>query len=130
MKTQSVGTVARAAGVGVETIRYYERVGLLDEPSRKASGYRAYDNGAVERLRFIRRAKALGFTLREIKELIALDARAPGCEDVRERAETKIKDVRAKIDELSRIETALREIVATCGENDGCGLSCSVVRCL
>lgn len=72
MKPLTIGEVARQAGVGVETVRFYERQGLLEEPERRASGYRQYDEEAVAILRFIRRAKELGFTLREIKALLAL----------------------------------------------------------
>ena len=68
----TIGAVARRAGVGIDTIRYYEREGLLPEPQRRASGYRDYGPDVVERLRFIRRAKDLGFTLEEIRELLAL----------------------------------------------------------
>jgi MerR family copper efflux transcriptional regulator len=75
MDTQTritIGAVARRAGVGIDTIRYYEREGLLPKPRRRASGYRDYGSEVVERLRFIRRAKDLGFTLEEIRELLAL----------------------------------------------------------
>ena len=72
MKSLTIGQLARRAGVGVETVRFYERKGLLEEPSRRPSGYRQYDEGVVDRLRFIRRGKELGFTLGEIKELLSL----------------------------------------------------------
>jgi MerR family copper efflux transcriptional regulator len=68
----TIGVVARRVGVAIDTIRYYEREGLLPEPARRASGYRSYGEGAVTQLRFIRRAKELGFTLEEIRELLAL----------------------------------------------------------
>src|SRR4051812_35457550 len=97
-KGLTVGQVAGRAGVGVETVRFYEREGLLERPSRLPSGYRQYDAGVVARLRFIRRAKELGFTLNEIGELLSLrldpDTTAA---DVRRRAEGKLADIEAKI---------------------------------
>src|ERR1041384_5413921 len=98
MKPLTIGEVARRAGVGVETVRFYERQGLLAEPPRRGSGYRQYDQEAVAVLRFIRRAKELGFTLREIKGLLALrlDASATRAE-VRKQAEAKLADIEARI---------------------------------
>src|SRR5262245_11414989 len=98
MKPLTIGEVARRAGVGVETVRFYEREGRLDEPARRASGYRQYGEDAVARLRFIRRAKELGFSLKEIAELLALRADpATTRADVRRRAETKVADIEAKV---------------------------------
>ena len=98
MRTMSIGQLAKDVGVGVETVRFYERKGLLDVPARKDSGYRQYDDEAVERLRFIRKAQQVGFTLKEIQDLLALrddpDARRA---DVRERAAGKIADIDAKV---------------------------------
>src|SRR5881394_2167200 len=98
MDMLSIGQVARRAGVGVETVRFYEREGLLEEPARKASGYRQYTGDVVARLRFIKRAKDLGFTLREIAELLALrsDPDNP-CAEVRQRAQAKVADIDARI---------------------------------
>ena len=99
MNTQTpmtIGAVARRVGVAIDTIRYYEREGLLPEPLRRASGYRSYDEGAVRQLRFIRRAKDLGFTLEEIRDLLALSAdRQRGVKAVKKRAEERL----AAIDE-------------------------------
>ena len=94
MKTLTIGQVAREAGVGVETVRFYEREGLIEEPSRRASGYRQFDEAVVDRLRFIREAKELGFTLNEIKELLSLKLDpASSCGDVKHRAEVKIAEI-------------------------------------
>ena len=99
----SIGSVAKRATVGIDTIRYYEREGLLPPPRRRASGYRDYDAAAVDRLRFIRRAKSLGFTLDEIRELLALSAdHQHGMRDVKRRAETKLAEVDQRIAELQR----------------------------
>ena len=94
MSLMKIGEVAKQSEVGIETIRYYEREGLLAEPKRRPSGYRQYDQSVVARLKFIRRAKELGFTLAEIRELLGLwfDSNTR-CEHVRQRAEQKITDI-------------------------------------
>ena len=109
----TIGQIARSAGVGVETVRFYERQGLLQEPARKESGYRQYPEDVVARLRFIKRAKELGFSLKEIKELLALRVDPDTtCADVRSRAEAKIADVEEKIKALQRIKKALVKLTA------------------
>ncbi len=130
MDGMTIGQVARAAGVGVETIRFYERRGLLDEPPRRASGYRQYSDGAVRQLRFIRRAKELGFSLREIAELLELRAETPTqCEDVRRRLEAKITDIENRIADLHHIKRALAELAATCAAQDPIG-ACPILEAL
>jgi Hg(II)-responsive transcriptional regulator len=115
MKALTIGQVGRRAGVGVETVRFYEREGLLERPARGASGYRQYGEGAVARLRFIRRAKELGFTLKEVADLLAL-RQGPDvtCADVKQKALAKIADVEAKIRDLARIRQALLAVTAPC----------------
>ena len=115
MKPLTIGQVARRAEVGVETVRFYERQGLLVEPPRKESGYRQYTEDVVARLRFIRRAKELGFTLKEIAELLALRLDPDtSCAEVRGRAKAKIDDIDAKIQDLQRMRQALDKLVASC----------------
>jgi MerR family mercuric resistance operon transcriptional regulator len=115
MRPLSIGQVARRAGVGVETVRFYERQGLLDEPIRRESGYRQYGEDVVSRLRFIRRAKELGFTLKEVAELLALRLDPDStCADVKQRAQAKLADIEAKIRDLERIRRALLEVTASC----------------
>ncbi len=111
----TIGQVAKAAGIGVETVRFYERRGLLAEPSRRSSGYRSYGPSAIARLQFIRRAKDLGFTLSEIKALLAL-RRDPTstAADVRSQALAKIEDVDARIRSLQDIRSALERLVSEC----------------
>jgi len=111
----TIGQLSRLSGTGVETIRFYEREGLISEPPRRASGYRQYPIDTLSRLRFIRHAKALGFSLKDIKELLELRV-APGttCGDIRKRAEVKITDVRAKLEMLRQIEQALVKLTAAC----------------
>lgn len=110
-----IGQVAGRARVGVETIRFYERQGLLDEPPRTGSGYRQYPHEVVDRLRFIQRAKALGFSLSEVKELISLrlDA-AMGAGEVRSRALGKITEIERKVLDLQRMKGALVDLVEAC----------------
>ncbi len=116
MKPLTIGKVARHAGVGVETIRFYERQGLIEEPPRSESGYRQYPEETVFRLRFISRAKELGFSLKEIKELLSLRAFPRSrCADVRKSAEAKIKDIEQKVHTLQRMKKALVKLTAACG---------------
>jgi len=115
MQSLTIGEVAKAAEVGVETVRFYEREGLIAEPPRRQSGYRQYPPETVRRLRFIRRAKDLGFTLKEIGELLDLrvDPRK-SCADVRTLAKAKMADVESKMLDLAQIQAALTELVRTC----------------
>jgi len=115
MESLTIGKVARLAGIGVETIRFYEREGLIEAPPRRESGYRQYPEETVQRLRFIKRAKDLGFTLREIRELLALriDPETT-CADVRLRAEAKIDDIEEKIRLLQRMKEALAKLTMAC----------------
>ena len=119
MSALKIGEVARRSEVGIETIRYYERQGLLAEPDRRPSGYRQYDESVVSRLQFIRRAKELGFTLSEIKELLGLwfDVNTK-CVHVRQRAERKINDIEDKIRSLQRMKRSLKKIVSQCENRD------------
>lgn len=115
MNHLTIGQVAKEGGVNLETVRYYERRRLLPRPPRTVSGYRAFSGDAVRRIRFIKRAQALGFSLREIEELIALRAR-PGrsCASVQARAKAKIADIEAKLRTLTAMRRALTLLVAAC----------------
>ncbi len=114
-KPLTIGLVARRADVGVETVRFYERQGLIEEPPRRPSGYREYDDEVVSRLGFIRRAKELGFTFKEIKELLSLrrDPSTPAA-DVKRRAEAKIADIESKIRTLQKMKEALGKLTSAC----------------
>lgn len=115
MTAMKIGEVAKRSGIGIETIRYYEREGLLLEPERRPSGYRQYDESTLERLEYIRRAKELGFTLAEIRELLELSFAAhAGCDHIRQRAEAKIADIEGKIRNLLQMKRSLGKIVAQC----------------
>ena len=118
-KELTVGKLAEFADVNVETIRFYERKGLMPKPLRKPSGYRLYSQDDVKRLQFIVHAKDLGFSLREIKELLELRIDAESsCDDVREQAETKIADIERKIADLQRIHEVLCQLAAACRVKD------------
>lgn len=115
MTTFTIGKIAKAAGLGVETVRFYERLGLIAEPGRSGSGYRQYRPETVRRLQFIVRAKALGFTLQEIGKLLDLRATpGAGCADVQARAEAKITDIEERIAQLNAMKRVLGELVAQC----------------
>lgn len=127
----TIGRAAREAGVGVETIRFYERQRLVAQPPKpQGVGVRLYPADTVERIRFIKEAQELGFSLREIHELLALRADpAADCSDVRERATAKLDDVQRKIQRLQDIGAALERLIAAC---PGCGglQACSIMDAL
>ena len=109
------GQVAKKTGVGVETLRFYEREGLLAKPACAASGYRQYPAETVERVRFIRRAQLLGFQLKDIKELLALRENPnAGSGDVREKAVAKLADIGRRIKDLEVMKAELSRLVAAC----------------
>jgi MerR family mercuric resistance operon transcriptional regulator len=109
------GEVAALAGVNAETLRYYERRGLLDEPPRSVGGYRAYPDGAVEVVRFVKRTQELGFSLGEIDELLHLAGGGPDdCDQVRILAEIKMEELARRIRDLNRMRDSLADLVSTC----------------
>jgi MerR family mercuric resistance operon transcriptional regulator len=122
--------LADAAGVNLQTIRYYERQRLLPKPPRTPQGHRIYPPEAVRRVRFIKRAQALGFTLKEIRDLLLLRVTpGRGCADVRTRARAKIEDVDEKIAALRAMREALDRLVATC-RTDGPLSACPILDAL
>ncbi|AMV22621.1 heavy metal-responsive transcriptional regulator [Planctomyces sp. SH-PL14] len=128
--TLTIGKLAKAAEVGIETIRFYEREGLLAPAGRKASGYRQYEQDAVAKLRFIRMAKRLGFSLKEIQSLLELrlDPRAKRS-SLKAKAQAKIADIEARVEELLQMKRALLPLVDAC---DGLGPleGCPILRAL
>jgi MerR family transcriptional regulator, copper efflux regulator len=120
----TIGAVARGAGVPIDTIRYYEREGLLPPPRRRESGYRDYDRTTVEHLRFIRRAKSLGFSLDDIRELLALSSdHERGVRNVKQRAQARLAKLELRIQELQRMRRGLKHLIAACpgrGDPDSC----------
>lgn len=126
----TIGQLAKRAAVGVETIRFYEREGLLAPPARLASGYRQYDYAAVERVKFIRRAQRLGFTLKDAKDL--LDLRADPTADrseVRDKATKKVGDIDQKIRDLQTMREELMRLVAGC-HGEGPAHHCPIITAI
>ncbi len=121
-----IGAVAKAAGLGVDAVRFYEREGLIEEPRRRPSGYRQYEPEVVLQLRFIRDAKGLGFSLKEIRELLSLEAdTAATAADVRELAERKLSDIAQRVESLQAMQAALSTLVDGCpgsGPMSGCSI--------
>ena len=114
MNSMKIGAVAKLSGTGIETIRYYEKQGLLLEPERRPSGYRQFDESTVKRLVYIRQAKELGFTLAEIRELLELSFAHSDCSHIHLRAESKIGDIENKIRNLQQMKRSLQKIVQRC----------------
>ena len=128
MPTFSIGQLAKRAGVAIDTVRYYERNQLLAPAGRLESGYRRYGDTELKRLRFIRRAKALGFTLADIRELLSLsDERSVA--KVKRAAEAKLADVEQRLAELERIRGGLRSLVAAC-PGHGRAEACPILNAL
>lgn len=130
METLTIGKVAKATDVGIETIRFYEREGLIVNPPRSPSGYRAYPSETVARIRFIRTAKDLGFSLKEIRELLSMRVDPIGsCLEVRELAESKIADVEERIRVLQNIRVSLVRLVAACEDRQPTN-ECPILDCI
>lgn len=126
----TIGQVAAAAEVNVQTVRYYERRGLMPRPPRTPSGYRQYGPGAVQRLRFIRRAQDLGFALDEIRELLALRVRhASACSTVEAVARRKMALVERKIGELQQLNRSLERLVEACEAKEPTG-ECPILEAI
>src|SRR5438034_11307748 len=122
----AIGVLATHTGTNIETIRYYERVGLLPAPARSSGGYRLYGTDHLKRLNFIRRARTLGFSIGEVRTLLRLaDERKRPCAEVRVVADAHLKDVRTKIADLKVMERVLRGTVARCA--DGTGSHCPLI---
>ncbi len=111
----TIGQLAKAAGVNVQTVRFYEREGILKPQTRLQSGYRVYNEDSLKRLYFIRQAKDLGFSLEEIRSLLSLRVRSANqCDQVRSRAEKKLNDVQQKIRHLKNLERTLKGLISDC----------------
>lgn len=111
----TIGQLARIVGVNVQTVRYYERLNLLVPSARRPSGYRLYSHEEERRLRFIKNAQALGFTLREIAELLALRVASTACRgDMQKRAQAKLAQVESKVDDLQALARALKNLIQAC----------------
>ena len=128
MDALGIGQLAKQGGVGIDTVRYYERNGLLSPRTRLASGYRRYGELELARLRFIRRAQALGFTLKEVKELLALSTQRD-VGRVKRSAQAKLVDVEARIAALERVRDGLAKLIKAC-PGHGRAADCPILRAL
>ena len=118
----TIGELAKMCGVGVETIRYYERRGLIPDPRPRKVGYREFSNDDVRRVRFVKQAQGLGFTLKEIAELLALRVSpTTTCTDVRDLAEAKLEDIEEKLRTLKAFKKALGKLVRECSQTGAKG---------
>jgi MerR family mercuric resistance operon transcriptional regulator len=125
----TISQLARQAGVKTETVRYYQRIGVLRTPKRPGRGFRAYDDEDASHLRFIRHGQTLGFTLNEIAALLHLSS--ADCAEAERIAKERLLSVRAKIDDLRRLETALQNTITACEQRDayaGCPLITALLK--
>lgn len=130
MDSLTIGELAKQTATGLETIRFYEREGLIDSPPRRPSGYRAYPPETVVRVRFIRTAKELGFSLKEIAELLALRVDpVESCAHVKSIAEAKIADIERRVRTLQRMRKSLHKLVDACDAKTPTG-ECPILESL
>ena len=128
MENLTIGALAKAAGVNVETIRFYQRKGLLPEPEKPYGGIRRYAEADVTRVRFVKSAQRLGFSLDEVAELLQLED-GTHCDEASSLAERKLQDVREKMTDLARMEAVLSELVCACHARKG-NVSCPLIGSL
>lgn len=129
MSTLTIGKLAKACDVKVDTVRYYERKGLLLPLERTESGYRVYSTDSVKRLRFVRKAQSLGFTLEEIRELLELSEQPEAdCSDIRDKASKKIEEVEKRIFDLVSIKESLTELSEFCPGKGKPLSDCSILK--
>ena len=127
MSALTISRLAEQAGVGVETIRYYQRIGLLEEPVKPAQGYRIYPDEYLARLHFISRAKQLGFTLNEIKDLLMLES--SDCQQTQEIARQKLESIQQRIIDLTAMAGSLEQLIDACHEG-GSSNTCPIINTL
>ncbi len=132
MKHLKIGELAKTSNTPIETIRYYEKIGLLNKPERTASGYRIYSNEYIEGLKFIKRAKHVGFSIKEIHDLLYLrhEKHSKTCHDVKDFASKKLIDIEEKISELTNIKNALENIVNSCDGGNSSADHCNILNAL
>ena len=126
-KQLTIGRVAKKAGVNIETIRYYQRIGIIKEPQKPLSGFRIYSTDTINRITFIKRAQQLGFSLKEVVEL--LDLGEGHCADVRLKAEMKRKQIEDQIRDLKKLHSTLDTLINTCQQETG-SVACPIVETL
>ncbi len=124
----TIGSLAKAANVNIETIRYYQKMALLKEPKKPVSGFRQYSSDYIDRVCFIKRAQQLGFTLKQIQEL--LDLGDGHCKEVRELAEQKLEEIEARIKDLRNIRKSLNEMIKHCDITEEQDVRCALISSL
>ena len=124
----SIGELSRRTGCNIETIRYYEKIGMIDAPLRTGGGQRIYPTDYLKKLSFVLRARGLGFTLNDVRALLALERRGHSCSEVKTLAGRHLEDVRSKIADLRVMESALEALEARCG--DGAAEACPMIETL
>ncbi len=130
MNKLTIGQVARRAEIGIETIRFYERKGLIDEPERKASGYRQYKDDVILRLAFIQQTKTLGFSLNEIRDLLSIRASSGSVtKEIKQLAGVKLDEIKIKIKVLRRMQRTLTDLVQRC-PGEGSESDCPILQTL
>ncbi len=125
----TISSIAKEIGISVETIRYYERIGLISQPEKPSSGYRIYGNDIFEKLYFIKRAKTLGFSLNEISDIMAIGDK--GCKETKEIALQKLQNIKNKINDLESISKTLEELIKSCNSNTeykGCPIISAIAK--
>ena len=128
-KKLTISNIAKEVGIGVETIRYYERIGLIKQPQKPESGYRVYDKAISQQLFFIKRAKELGFSLKEISDIMIIGDN--NCKETKEIALHKLQNIKSKIDDLKSISKSLEALVNACNSNtkyDGCPIVSAISK--
>jgi MerR family Zn(II)-responsive transcriptional regulator of zntA len=127
-----IGQLAQISGVSVETLRFYEKEGLLPSPSRTAAGYRLYNNETIKHVNFILKAKGVGFSLNEIKELLSIRIAKEKhtCSDVKKLAEAKLADIEIKLRQLNLMKAALENINEACSGNGSSAINCNILSAL
>lgn len=128
MENLTIGALAQAANVNIETVRFYQRKGLVDEPDRPYGSIRRYGGYELGRIKFIKSAQKLGFSLDEVAQLLKLED-GTQCHEAREQAVHKLQDVQTKLEDLRRIETALKTLINQCGHSQG-QVSCPLIASL
>ncbi|MGQ0809939.1 MAG: MerR family transcriptional regulator [Nitrospiraceae bacterium] len=126
----TIGSLAKAAGVGLETVRFYERKGLISRPVRPTKAYREYSPAHVKEIRFIKRAQDLGFSLKEIQELLNLNGSSRAtCTDIRLKVDHKLKEIEMKLHDLKRMKRTLQKVSHACGVSKQAVSQCPVTEC-
>ncbi len=127
-----IGQLAKNVDIDIQTLRYYESQGLLNEPNRLENGYRDYPIESIQRLQFIKKAKLVGFTLKEIKELLAIQVTKDEhtCQEVKNFTQVKLDEINQKINELSEIKSALQKIHTSCCGGNETAAHCSILQAL